>query len=289
MNLLGMEMNEEIVKSWLMAYGMNILGAILILVIGWLLSKTIRRITARLLQRARFEAILTNFLSNIVYSLALAFVIIAALNKLGVQTASLIAVLGAAGLAIGLALQGSLSNFAAGVMIVIFKHFKLGDFIEGGGSTGTVVDMNIFTTTLHKPSNEKVIIPNSNLTTNVLINYTANDERRVDHVIGVGYGDDLVRVRAAIGKVLAANPCVLDGPEPYTPFVEIDSFGDNSVNFHVRAWVKKEDFFLTKCRLLEELKQEFDAQGISIPYPQRDVHLFNADALPAPKTKKKAA
>jgi small conductance mechanosensitive channel len=251
-------------------------AALIILVVGWVGAKLVRKLAAKVMQRARVETILVSFLSNIVYALTLAFVIIASLNKLGVQTASLIAVIGAAGLAIGLALQGSLSNFAAGVMIILFKHFKIGDFIQGGNVTGTVIDMNVFTTTLHTPTNEKVIIPNASLTSNPLTNFTGNETRRIDHVVGVGYDDDLSAVHDAIMRVLDADERVLDDP---APFVGVDALADSSVNFVIRAWVKKEHFGVVKCAILENIKREFDRSGISIPYPQQDMHVIN---LPVP-------
>lgn len=268
---MGISISQEMIEKWLFVYGVNLVAALLILVVGWIGAKLVRKFAARLMERARLEHILVSFLSNIIYALVLAFVIIASLNKLGMQTASLIAVVGAAGLAIGLALQGSLSNLAAGVMIILFKHFKIGDFILGGGVTGTVIDMNIFTTTLHTPTNEKVIVPNASLTGSPLTNYTGNDNRRIDHIIGVGYEDDLAEVRAAIARVLDADERVLDDP---AYFIGVDALADSSVNFVLRAWVKKENFGVTKCALLEEIKNEFDRVGISIPYPQQDMHVI---------------
>lgn len=284
MDIMGITITEEMLQTWLLTYGLGIVGALLILLIGWIAAKFVRKISQNLMTRTGMDPILINFLANIIYALTLAFVMIAALNKLGVQTASLIAIMGAAGLAIGLALQGSLSNFASGVMIIMLKHFKLGDFIQSGSVSGTVIDMNIFTTTLHTLTNEKIIVPNAMLTSDALTNFTANDVRRIDHLLGVSYDDDLTKVRAAIGKVIAAEERVL--PDP-APFVGMDSLGDSSVNYTVRVWVKRENFLATKCELLEAFKREFDSQDISIPFPQRDVHLFNPQALPAPEEKPK--
>lgn len=271
MEFMGFNLSQEMVQEWLFVYGLNLAASLVILVLGWIGAKMVRRVAANVMERARFEKILVSFLSNIIYALVLAFVIIASLNKLGVQTASLIAVIGAAGLAIGLALQGSLANFASGVMIILFKHFKIGDFIQGGGVTGTVMDMNIFTTTLNTPTNEKVIVPNASLTSNPLTNFTGNDNRRIDHIVGVGYDDDLSDVHAAIKRVLDAEERVLDDP---APFVGVDALADSSVNFVVRAWVKKENFGAVKCELLENIKREFDKSGITIPYPQQDLHVL---------------
>lgn len=272
MEFMGVTVSQEMLEAWLFDYGLRIVASLAILVLGWIGAKIIRGVTANIMERARFEKILISFLSNILYALVLAFVVIAALNKLGIQTASLIAVIGAAGLAIGLALQGSLSNFAAGVMIILFKHFKVGDFIEGGGIMGTVVDLNVFNTTLNTLTNEKVIVPNANMTSGPLTNYSGNTTRRIDLLIGVGYEDDLNDVRAAIARVLEAEERVLDDP---AFFIGVDSLGDSSVNFTVRAWAKREDVFATKCDLLKHIKEEFDRNGISIPYPQQDVHVIS--------------
>lgn len=288
MDIMGFTVSQEMLEQWVFDYGMRLLAAAAILVFGWIGAKIVKKLVENVMKRARFEQILVSFLSNILYALVLAFVIIASLNKMGVQTASLIAIIGAAGLAIGLALQGSLSNFAAGVMIILFKHFKIGDFIEGGGITGTVVDMNIFTTTLNTLTNEKVIIPNSSLTNNPLTNYSGNLTRRIDHIIGVGYDDDLAEVRAALARVIEAEERVLDDP---APFIGVDALADSSVNFVIRVWVKRENFGETKCDLLQHIKQEFDRVGISIPYPQRDLHMITAPQEEGDKggKKKKAA
>lgn len=274
MEFMGITVSQEMLEQWVFDYGIRLVASLAILIFGWAGAKIIRRVAANIMARARFEQILISFLSNILYALVVAFVIIAALNKLGVQTASLIAVIGAAGLAIGLALQGSLSNFAAGIMIILFKHFKVGDFIEGGNVTGTVVDMNIFTTTLNTLTNEKVIIPNASLTSNPLTNYSGNLTRRIDHVIGVGYGDDMQEVRAALGRIIENDERILDDP---APFIGVDALADSSVNFVIRVWVKREDWGQTRSDLLQSIKEEFDRVGISIPFPQRDLHMI---ALP---------
>lgn len=263
--------SAEQVNTWLFTYGLQVVGAALILVVGWIAAKIVRKCAARLMERVSMEPILVNFLSNILYALVLAFVVIAALNKLGIQTASLIAVLGAAGLAIGLALQGSLSNFAAGVMIILFRYFKLGDFIQGAGVMGTVEDMNIFMTTLQTPTNEKIMVPNASLTTGALTNFTANDTRRIDHIIGIGYEDDIASAKDIIGKIIESDNRILKDPEP---FIGVDALADNSVNLAVRVWVQKADFLQVKCGLLERIKHEFSTSGISIPFPQRTVHVI---------------
>lgn len=284
--IMGIPISHEMVGEWLFKYGLNVLGALAILGLGWAGAGLVRKFARDLMKRAHFEQILVSFLSNILYALVLAFVIIAALNQLGMQTASLIAVIGAAGLAVGLALQGSLSNFAAGIMIILFKHFKIGDFIQGGGVTGTVVDMNIFTTTLNTATNERVMVPNSTLTGGPLINFTGNDIRRIDLIIGIGYGDDLSKAQEVLQRVIAANKRTLKTP---ASFVGVDALADSSVNFAVRAWVKRADFGDVRSELLRAIKEELDGAGISIPYPQRDVHMVTPPSQEDGKKKKTAA
>jgi len=193
------------------------------------------------------------------------------LNQIGIQTASLIAIVGAAGLAIGLALQGSLSNFAAGFLMIIFRPFKQGDYVAGAGTEGTIEEIHIFTTQLKTPDNKKVIIPNAKLMGDNIINYSAEDKRRVDLVIGVSYSDDLQKVRKVLEDVLSKNNQVLEDPAPTIGVLEL---GDNSVNFAVRPWVKTEEYWDVFFALTENIKKRFDAEAISIPFPQRDVHLY---------------
>jgi len=182
-----------------------------------------------------------------------------------------VAVLGAAGLAVGLALQGSLSNFAAGVLMIIFKPFKVGDFVEAGGTAGVVVDINIFTTIMKTGDNKKIIIPNGKINSDNITNFSANDTRRVDLVAGVSYGDDLDKVKTVLKEILAADERVLKDPEPTIGVLEL---ADSSVNFAVRPWVKTADYWPTLFAVQEEIKKRFDKEGISIPFPQQDVHMF---------------
>ncbi len=255
-------------------YGLKVLAAIAILVLGRIIAGFIKRIITKVLQRAKVEQTLITFLTNLTYVGLIAFIVIAALGKLGVQTTSFIAVLGAAGLAVGLALQGSLSNFAAGVLLIIFKPFKVGDFIEGGGSDGVVDEIGIFTTELKTVDNKKIIIPNAKLTGDNIINYTAMKSRRVDIVAGVGYSDDLDKVKEVLYQTIAEDKRVLKDP---APFVGVSELGDNSVNFTVRPWVKTGDYWNVFFDLQENIKKRFDKEGISIPFPQRDVHLYKVD------------
>lgn len=264
----------ENLKTFGALYGLKVLGAIAILAFGRIIAGFIKRIISKVLQRAKVEQTLITFLTNLIYVGLVAFIVIAALGKLGVQTTSFIAVLGAAGLAVGLALQGSLSNFAAGVLLIIFKPFKVGDFIEGGGSDGVVDEIGIFTTELKTVDNKKIIIPNAKLTGDNIINYTAMTSRRVDIVAGVSYTDDLDKVKEVLYQIIAEDVRVLKDP---APFVGVSELGDNSVNFTVRPWVKTEDYWGVFFDLQENIKKRFDKEGISIPFPQRDVHLFKAD------------
>jgi small conductance mechanosensitive channel len=203
------------------------------------------------------------------------FVIIAAINALGVQTASLIALLGAAGLAVGLALQGSLSNFAAGVLIVLFRPYKVGDWIEGGGVSGAVEEVQILTTVLKTGDNKRVIIPNSQIMGSTITNYSANDTRRVDLVVGVSYSDDLDKVRKELEDLVAADERILKDP---AVTIAVSELADSSVNFVLRPWVSTADYWAVYFDLTERVKKRFDEVGISIPFPQRDVHIHNVAA-----------
>ncbi|MBT8338761.1 MAG: mechanosensitive ion channel, partial [Desulfatitalea sp.] len=201
----------------------------------------------------------------------LAFVVLAALSQLGIQTTSFIAVLGAAGLAVGLALQGSLSNFAAGFLMILFRPFSVGDYIEGGGVTGTVEEIQIFTTTLVTPDNKTVIIPNAKIMGDNIINWTVKGTRRVDLVVGIGYGDDIDKARQVIADVLAKDARVRKDPPPQ---IAVSEMADSSVNFVVRPWVSASDYWAVSFGVTEQIKKAFDDEGISIPFPQRDVHVY---------------
>jgi small conductance mechanosensitive channel len=205
----------------------------------------------------------------------LAFTFIAVLSKLGVQTTSFVAVLGAAGLAVGLALQGSLGNFASGVLLLLFRPIKKGDFVEAGGTSGSVNEISVFTTILMTPDNKKVIVPNSQVTGGIIINYSATGTRRVDLVAGIGYSDDIAKAKEVLKRIVAAHPAIL--PEP-APVIEVAELGDSSVNLVVRPWVNSGDYWRVYWDLTESIKLEFDKEGISIPFPQRDVHLFQESA-----------
>ena len=252
-------------------YGLKIVAAIVIFIVGRWIAKALKNVVKRMMAKGNVEEILISFVGNLTYIALLVFVIIAALNQLGIQTTSFIAIIGAAGLAIGLALQGSLANFAAGVLMIIFRPFQVGEYIEGAGVAGSVEKVQIFTTQLKTPDNKTIIIPNAKIMGDNITNYSAKDTRRVDMVIGVGYGDDLKKVREILEDILAKDDRILEDPAPTIGVLEL---GDNSVNFAVRPWVKRDDYWGTYFDVTETVKRRFDEKGISIPYPQRDVHLY---------------
>ncbi|MDJ0704334.1 MAG: mechanosensitive ion channel [Leptolyngbyaceae cyanobacterium MO_188.B28] len=252
-------------------FGLNIIAAIVIFIVGGWAAKIIRRIIKRLMARGGADPLLVSFGSTITYYAVMAFVIIAALNRLGIQTASFVAVLGAAGLAIGLALQGSLANFAAGVLMLVFRPFKVGDVIEGAGVLGIVEEIQLFTTMLKTPDNKLVVIPNGKLGSDNIINYTAKDTRRIDLVFGVSYDADIDRVKQVITDILSQDDRILQDPPPVIGLLEL---ADSSVNFAVRPWTKTSDYWDVYFSIHEALKKRFDTEKISIPFPQRDVHIF---------------
>jgi small conductance mechanosensitive channel len=261
-------------QEWIALYGLKVIAAIAILVIGRIAAKGIRRIIQRTMQRTHLDETLVSFVSSMCYVGIMAFVIIAALGQLGVQTASFIVVLGSAGLAVGLALQGSLANFASGVLMIIFKPFKVGDYIEGGGVAGVVEEIGIFTTELKSPDNKKIIVPNGKMTGDNIINYTAKEIRRVDIVAGVSYKDDLDKVKNVLADILAKDDRVFKDPAPTIGLLEL---ADSSVNFVVRPWVKTANYWDVFFATQESIKKRFDSEGICIPFPQQDVHLDKAD------------
>jgi len=252
-------------------YGLKIIAAIVIFVVGRWVARALRNVIKKMMAKGDVDETLISFVGNLTYITLLAFVIIAALNQLGIQTTSFIAVIGAAGLAIGLALQGSLANFAAGVLMILFRPFKAGDYIEGAGVAGTVEEIQIFATQLKTPDNKTIIVPNAKMMGDNITNYSAKDTRRVDMVIGVGYSDDLKKVREILEDILAKDDRILEDPAPTIGVLEL---GDNSVNFAVRPWVKTEDYWGAYFDVTETVKRRFDEDGISIPFPQRDVHLY---------------
>ncbi|HEX9926336.1 MAG TPA: mechanosensitive ion channel domain-containing protein [Anaerolineae bacterium] len=261
----------QTLSDLLLTYGLRVIGAIVIFVIGRWVTGLVTRFVQRLLERAGVDKTLVIFVKNLTYYVLLAFVVLAALGNLGVQTTSLVAILGASALAVGLALQGSLANFAAGVIIILFRPFKVGDRIEAGGVEGFVEDIQIFNTILRTPDNKTVIIPNANITSDNIINYSTKGILRIDMVFGIGYDDDLLQAKRILHDILAADEGVLNDPAPTVAVMEL---ADSSVNFAVRPFVKSADYWSVYFRVTEQVKLRFDAEGVSIPFPQQDVHLI---------------
>lgn len=259
------------VKALLAQYGLQIIAAILILVIGRWIAMMLKKVIQRLLERSKVEETLVSFIANLAYVAMMAAIVIAALRRLGFDTTSFVAIIGAAGLAIGLAMQGSLANFAAGVLMIIFKPFKVGDLIEAAGATGVVEEIGIFTTIIKTPDNKEIIVPNAKVTGDNITNYTARDTRRVDIVAGVSYSDDLDKVRTVLEQILSEDERILKDPAPMIAVMEL---ADSSVNFTVRSWVKTEDYWNVFFSTQEKIKKRFDDEGINIPFPQQDIHLF---------------
>jgi small conductance mechanosensitive channel len=227
----------------------------------------------------KWETMLCQFLKDLVYAAGMTFVFIAVLAKLGIQTASFIAVLGAAGLAVGMALQGSLSNFAAGVLIVVFRPYKVGDFVKAGGEAGTVQEVQIFNTVLSSPDNVRIVVPNAQITSGSITNYSTNSTRRVDLVASISYSDDIRKAKQVLQKVVAAEPRVLKDPAPVIAVVKL---GDSSVDLVVRPWVKSTDYWDAYFALTENIKLELEKNGITIPFPQRHLHVYSHTAAPNP-------
>jgi small conductance mechanosensitive channel len=259
------------VYELLMIYGLKVVAATVIFILGRWAALGVARIIKRVMIKSKVDETLVSFVRNLSYVALLAFVIIAALNQLGIQTASFIAVLGAAGLAIGLALQGSLGNFAAGVLMIIFKPFKVGDYIEGAGTAGTVEKIEIFTTQLKTPDNRTVIVPNAKMTGDNIINYTVKGTRRVEFVFGIGYGDDIDKAKSIIKEIIDQDERVMKEP---VPMIVVSQLADSSVNLTARAWTTVNDYWPFYFETTEKVKKQFDAQGVNIPFPQRDVHIY---------------
>jgi len=262
----------EKIKDWAIDFAPSLVGAVLTLLIGMWVAKLIKRGMLKGFGKSKMDEALGRFLSNIAYYILVVMVLLAALGKLGVETTSFIAIIGAAGLAIGFALQGSLGNMAAGVMILLNRPFRLGDFVEAGGQMGVVEDIGIFATIMKSPDNRRIIIPNGGITDGPIVNWSANATRRVDMVFGIGYGDDINKAKDVINRVLAADDRILKDP---APTVALSELGDSSVNFVTRPWVKGADYWAVNFDTHEAVKKAFDAEGISIPFPQRDIHVFN--------------
>lgn len=254
---------------------LNIFFAAVIVIVGRTVVSWLVKLSRKIMVRANMDPILINFSSSIINILLLLFVLIAALDQLGVNTTSMIAVLGAAGLAVGLALKDSLQNFAAGVMLIMYRPFRIGHFVEVAGVLGIVEQITIFNTVMRTPDNREVIVPNGNIYAGVITNYSARDTRRIDMVFGIGYDDDLLKAKQIITDIVTGHELVLNDPEP---IIRVAELGDSSITFNVWPWVNASDLATVRADLIETIKLAFDANGISIPYPQMDVHFNNVDA-----------
>lgn len=265
---------EVLLADYAMPWAIKVVMALAIFVIGRWVVKLIVKLVKKLLNRSEMDEMLINFVASIVNAILLLFVIIAALDQLGVDTTSLVALIGAAGLAIGLALQGSMQNFAAGVMILVFKPFKSGDFIEAAGVVGVVETVNIFSTTMRTGDNKEVIVPNGAIYSGAITNYSARDTRRVDMVFGIGYDDDIRQAKQILEKLVAEDERILKDP---APVIALSELADSSVNFVVRPWVNSADYWAVMWDMNESVKLAFDDAGISIPYPQMDIHMHKQE------------
>lgn len=271
-----MEFNTEQLMTLGTDWAISIVIALVIFIVGKWIAKKVTALTSKVLQKAEVDPTLDKFLCNIVYTVLLAAVILAALDSLGIPVTSLLAVLGAAGLAVGLALKDSLGNFAAGVMLIIFRPFKQGDFVEVAGVSGVVNEIKIFSTILTTGDNKLVIIPNGQVGAGTITNYSALDQRRVDLVFGVGYDDDLKVARRVLTDICANHPLVLEDPATN---IFVLNLGDSSVDFACRPWCKTGDYWKVYGDILETAKVELEAAGLNIPYPQSDVHLHTTNPL----------
>jgi small conductance mechanosensitive channel len=251
--------------------GLHLLYAIAILIIGRWIALAIRGVLRKMLTSRKIDLTIVSFVCSMVYIALMTFVVLAALSKLGFQTTSFVAVIGAAGLAIGLALQGSLANFAAGFLMVVFRPFKVGDFIEGAGTAGIVEEIQVFTTQLRTPDNKTIIIPNAKLTGDIITNYSAKETRRVEWIAGVSYRADVRKVKEVLQGIVNSDGRILKDPAPQ---IALGALADSSVNFVVRVWVKTSDYWDVFFDTMEKIKLRFDEESIEIPFPQRDVHIY---------------
>ncbi len=268
-----MESLEQLVDAaWVLVVAnyKPVMAAILILLIGRVVAGWARKITRKGLERGEVDATLVPFVAKLVYYMVLAVVLIAALNRLGIATTSVVAIFGAAGLAVGLALQGTLANFASGVMLLVFRPFDLGDYVDAGGTAGTVMEIGIFSTTLKSPDNIKITVPNSQVYGATISNFNGYETRRVDMVMGISYDDDIQTAIDIIHSIVTTDDRVLADPEPQ---IAVSNLGDSSVDIVVRPWCNAADYWGLRFDLNRKLKEGLEGAGCSIPYPQRDIHM----------------
>jgi small conductance mechanosensitive channel len=266
-----MNINVDAIAGWISLYAFNIIGALLIFIVGKWLARKIADLLAKLMEKSDVDGTLVNFLRNLAYYTMVVLVVVAAVGKLGVNTTSFLTIIGAAGLAIGLALKDSLSNFAAGVMLVLFKPFTIGDVVSTAGITAKVEKITIFNTLFCTPDNQLVIVPNNKIISDIITNINAKDTRRIDLVVGISYTDDMVQTKNILEGLAKADSRILTDPATTIAVAEL---ADSSVNLVFRPWVKTADYWGVRFDLTESIKNALDEAGISIPYPQQDVHLF---------------
>jgi len=269
-----MEFNAETITAIVIPWAIKIFFALVIFIVGKILAKSITNLVRKGMRKSGMDEALIKFLGGLVYAVLLVAVILAAVDTLGVKVTSLLAIVGAAGLAVGLALKDSLANFAAGVMIMIFRPFKIGDFVTTGGVAGVVDEIGLFCVLMHTPDNQRIIIPNSAVFGNTITNTSALPTRRIDLVMGISYDDNIGTAKKIIEDIIAADERILDDP---APVIAVSELADSSVNLVVRPWVKSEDYWPTRFDLLETMKVKLEEGGISIPFPQRDVHIYNEE------------
>ncbi|MFO7603563.1 MAG: mechanosensitive ion channel [Gammaproteobacteria bacterium] len=270
-----MDQYLEQLQQHVIPWGINIVLALAVFVVGKWLAKVVVTTVRRVMTRSRLDDVLVVFLGNFLHAILIVIVIIAALDQLGVDTKSALAIFAAAGLAVGLALKDSLSNFAAGVMIVMFKPFRTGNFVEAGGVSGIIDDIGIFNTVMHTGDNCEVTVPNAQIYSGAITNYSARETRRIDLVIGIGYGDDIKAALTILEQVMRNEPRILQEP---APVIMVSALAESSVDLAVRPWVATSDYWPVRSSLLENIKAQFDQAGISIPFPQRDVHMIQGAA-----------
>ena len=266
-----MEINMDAILSWLSLYALNIVGAILIFIVGKWLARRITKILVKLMERNKVDATLVSFLSNLTYYSLVVLVVVAAAGRLGINTASFLTIIGAAGLAVGLALKDSLSNFAAGVMLVLFRPFTIGDVVSAAGITAKVEKITIFNTLFCTPDNQLIIVPNSKIVSDIITNINAKDTRRIDLTVGISYSDDMAKTKEILKRLAGEDARILKEPAPAVAVAEL---ADSSVNLVFRPWVKTSDYWDVRFDLTEKIKNALDEAGISIPFPQQDVHLI---------------
>lgn len=265
---------QKLLDTYIIPWGINLVFAVVVFVVGRYITKLIVRASRRIMLKAKLDDALVSFLASILKTVLMVVVIIAALDRLGIDTTSIMAIFAAAGLAVGLALKESLANFSSGVMLILFKPFGKDDTIEAAGIMGVVEKISVFSTLLRTPDNREIIVPNSKIYGDTITNYSARDTRRIDLVIGIGYDDDIKTARSILEKIIKADSRILEEPAAVIMLLEL---ADSSINFAVRPWVKSGDYWNVRADLLESIKNEFDSNNVSIPYPQRDVHLFQQE------------